>query len=40
MSTKTQFYDKFPNFDWKFYVSNYNDLIKNKINNEEKAINH
>jgi len=40
MTTKTQFYDKFPNFDWKFYVSNYNDLIKNKINNEEKAINH
>jgi hypothetical protein len=40
MITNEQFYEKFPKFNWKFYVSNYNDLIKNKITSEEQAIIH
>ena len=35
---KPQFYQTFPNFDWNFYTSNYQDL--NHLNNEDKAINH
>ena len=35
---KTQFYQRFPKFDWNFYTSNYQDL--NHLNNEDKAINH
>jgi len=34
------FYDKFPNFDWKFYISIYTDIQKAGIDNKNKAINH
>jgi len=37
---KTQFYQMFPNFNWKFYTSNYKDLMQNDINNEDKATSH
>ena len=32
-----KFYDKFPNFDWKFYISIYKDLQNAGINTELKA---
>ncbi len=32
MNNKPQFYHTFPNFDWKFYTSNYQDL--HHLNNE------
>ena len=34
------FYEKYPKFDWKFYINIYPDLRKAGINNEKKAINH
>jgi len=34
------FYEKYPNFDWKFYVNIYDDLRKAGLNNEKKAIEH
>lgn len=34
-----QFYDKFPDFDWYFYI-HYNDLASNKINNHIAALEH
>lgn len=35
---KNLFYQTFPNFNWKFYTSAYQDL--NSLNSEDKAINH
>lgn len=35
-----EFYKQFPDFDWKFYVSCYNDLKNANINTETKAVIH
>ena len=32
-----KFYNKFPNFDWKFYINIYSDLQNAGINTELKA---
>ena len=37
--SKLDFYDLYPNFDWKFYVQ-YNDFVNSNINNEQDAITH
>ena len=34
------FYQKYPNFDWKYYIEIYSDLQNAKINTEKKAIHH
>lgn len=35
-----EFYQKYPIFDWKYYINIYPDLQKAQINTEEKAIQH
>lgn len=37
---KSDFYKKYPNFDWKFYLSHYEDLTHAKLKTEEQAIKH
>jgi len=34
------FYEKYPNFDWEFYIENYDDLQKHNVDSELKAANH
>src|SRR6056300_1228381 len=36
----SQFYQKYPQFDWKFYISCYDDLRNAGITTEQSAIHH
>lgn len=37
---RKNFYEEFPLFDWKFYISSYSDLQQLNIKNEQQAIEH
>lgn len=40
MISNEDFYKKYPDFDWNFYIESYDDLKKSKIDTQQKAISH
>ena len=40
MNSKDEFYKKFPNFDWKYYIFIHRDLVEANINTELAALRH